>query len=103
MQVALGAEPCPPWLLTTVAVCLLAEPVLPDVDWLALDSCAASATSILPPNWKLFVLTWVLLLVEVAVSHEHTCAAAWLSTWVSGLVMIELPVVARASVVKAVT
>ena len=52
-----GAEPCPATLLTAVADCLLAEPELPVLDWLALDSCAASATSILPPNWKLFVLT----------------------------------------------
>ena len=69
---SVGTEPAPPWLLVAEADCLLAEPELPELDWLVLDSCAASTTSILPPNWKLLFLTWLLLLTVVEVSHEHT-------------------------------
>lgn len=85
-QPVLGApDPEPAWLVMTVVFCFWDDPAL----WAAkLDdavSAAFSATSILPPNWKLLVLTWDLLLWKVLVSHEHTSAAACSTLWVSGM------------------
>ena len=52
-----GADPLPPTLLVTEAACLLADPVLYELDVELEASSAASTTSILPPNWKLLFFT----------------------------------------------
>ena len=72
-------------LLVTSVETLLPLPVLADWDEPVEADDTCSATSILPPNWKVLSLTWVLFFENVAVSHEHASAATLLTTLVTAL------------------
>ena len=78
-------------LLTTSVETLLPLPRLADWDEPVEADDTCSATSILPPNWKVLSLTWVLFFENVAVSHEHASAATLLTTSLSGEVETVCP------------